>query len=184
MIREDIVVGYINSLKGSNKEDVLQRLEGLGESLSSGEKNTIYTYLFPGNLLDGELADQLRQYGGGGHRGAIEPNEIDLPLLVNAYGSRQYKGYIRHLLHSFINVGEQELFSLDTTDVAECGLCKLEIKGLQACPQDREHVAYGSQKSDVLLCPSCLLQLHLLDSLLRRLEGNNYLIWGNVIGRL
>lgn len=184
MIREDIVVGYINNLKGSGRDEVLQRLNGLGDSLSSGEKNTVYTYLFPGNLLDGELADQLKQYGGGGYRGIIGPNDVDLPLLVNAYGSRQYKGYIRHLLHSFIKVGEQELFSLDSPEGVECGLCKMGIFGLQASPPDKEHLAYGSQKSDVFLCPSCLYQLNILDSLLRRLEGKDYLIWGNVIGRI
>lgn len=184
MIREDIIVGYINSLKGCKKEDVLQRLKGLGESLSPGEKNTIYTYLFPGNLLDGELAEQLKQYGGGGYRGVIEPSDIDLPLLVNAYGSRQYRGFIRHLLHSFIKVGEQELFLLESQEKCECGICKSEIYGTQASPPDKEHLAYGSQKSDLLLCPTCLYQLHILDSLLKRLEGKDYLIWGNVIGRL
>lgn len=184
MIREDIIVGYINNLKGSKKEDVIQRLNNLGDSLSSGEKNTVYTYLFPGNLLDGELADQIKQYNGGGYSGTIGPNEIDLPLLVNAYGSRQYRGYIRHLLHSFIKVDQQELFLLESSDRAECGICKLDICGTQAGPPDKEHLAYGSQKSDVLLCPSCLYQLHVLDSLLKRLEGKDYLIWGNVIGKL
>lgn len=184
MIREDIIVGYINNLKGSGKDDVIQRLNGLGDSLSSGEKNTIYTYLFPGNLLDGELAEQIKQYNGGGYSKTIGPNEIDLPLLVNAYGSRQYRGYIRHLLHSFIKVGEQELYLLESSDTAECGICKVGIYGTQAGPPDKEHLAYGSQKSDILLCPSCLYQLHLLDSLLKRLEGRDYLIWGNVIGKI
>lgn len=184
MIREDILVGYINSLRGSKKDDVIQRLNGLGDSLSPGEKNTVYTYLFPGNLLDGELAQQLMQYNGGGHRGVIEPNDVDLPLLVNAYGSRQYRGYIRHLLHSFIKVGEQELYLLESSDINECGICKVNIFGTHANPPDKEHLAYGSQKSDVLLCPSCLYQLHVLDSLLKRLEGKDYLIWGNVIGKL
>lgn len=184
MIREDIVVGYINNLKGSDKESIVQRLNGLGDSLSSGEKNTIYTYLFPGNLLDGELAEQIKQYKGGGYRGVIGSNEVDLPLLINAYGSRQYRGYIRHLLHSFIKVGEQELFLLESPNISECGLCKVDIYGTQASPPDKEHLAYGSQKSDVLLCPSCLYQLHILDSLLKRLEGKDYLIWGNVIGKI
>lgn len=184
MIREDIIVGYINSLKGSGKEEVIQRLNGLGDSLSPGEKNTVYTYLFPGNLLDGELAEQIKQYNGGGYRGEIGPNEIDLPLLVNAYGSRQYRGYIRHLLHSFIKVSQQELYLLESSDKAECGICKTDVYGTQASPPDKEHLAYGSQKSDVLLCPSCLYQLHVLDSLLKRLEGKDYLIWGNVIGKI
>jgi len=183
-MREDIIIGYINSLRGSKKDDVIQRLNGLGESLSSGEKNTIYTYLFPGNLLDGELAEQLKQYGGGGYRGIIESNDIDLPLLVNAYGSRQYRGFIRHLLHSFIKVGDQELFLLESPETSECGICKVGIYGTHASPPDKEHLAYGSQKSDVLLCPSCLYQLHILDSLLKRLEGKDYLIWGNVVGRV
>ena len=183
-MREDIIVGYINGLKGSKKDDVIQRLNRLGDSLSPGEKNTVYTYLFPGNLLDGELADQIKQYGGGGYRGTIESNETDLPLLVNAYGSRQYRGFIRHLLHSFIRVGEQELYLLESPDVLECGICKVGIYGTQANPPDKEHLAYGSHKSDVLLCPSCLYQLHILDNLLKRVEGKDYLIWGNVIGKI
>lgn len=184
MLRENIIVGYLNSLKGNSSDVVIKRLTELGDSVSSGEKNTIYSYLFPGNLFDGELAEQYKAAGGGGYKGKLEPSEVDIPLLMNAYGSRQYRGYIRHLLHTFVNAGEQDLFLLDSDEVTECGLCKVGVHGLKSNPPDKSHLAYGSQRSSVLLCPTCLFQLHILHDLLRKIEGDNYLIWGNVIGRL
>ena len=185
MIRNDFVRGYINKFRGKSKEQVYQGLVATGDLLSSAEKNIIYAYLVPQNLLDGELVPQIqgkRKLTEEGLKGTMQASDTDLPLLMNAYRTRQYGKYIRHLMHSFVRCNEDKLYILDSDERYECGICGKSIHGTQI--QDslgKEYLAYGSSQSDICLCPDCLMQLHLLDELIQMIEGKDYLTWGTVI---
>ncbi len=187
MIRNDFVKGYINKFRGKDKATVYQELLALGSSLTSAEKNIIYAYLVPQNLLDGELVIQIqekRKLSPEGLKGTMQPSDVDVPLLMNAYRTMQYGKYIKHLLHSFVKCRDDKLYILNSSEQLECGVCGKPIHGIGV--QDNrgnEYLAYGSSQSDIFMCPDCLMQLHVLDELLQEIEGRDYLTWGTVIKR-
>ena len=184
MLRNNIIAGYINNLKGRSEGEVLQILSGL-TNLSRGEKNTIYMYLFPKQIHDRELVTLIQESRKNTPEGLVgvitEPSESDIPFLIEAYGTRQYKNFIKHLIHSFVVCKKDDLYVLETNETYECGVCGRPIKGL--LQNDIQSSAYGSTNSDIVLCPACLMQLHVLNSLLEEIEGTDYLTWGTLTRR-
>lgn len=184
MIRKELIKGYINNLQGRTEDDIFNRLLNLGESLSPGEKNTVFAYLCPQNLRDGELVELVqkkRSSSPNGLKGTMEPSEVDIPLFMNAYKTRQYRGFIRHLLHSFIKCDKNDLYIPEDNKTYECALCGKIVSGSLIPGIEQEYRAYQSTNTDITLCPDCLMQLHILDDILKDLEGEYYLTWGTVI---
>lgn len=184
MIRKELIKGYINNLQGKSEDEVFDRLSKLGDTLSPGEKNTIFAYLCPQNLLDGELVDlvQKKRFSSPeGLKGTLEPSEVDIPLFMNAYRTRQYRGFIRHLLHSFIKCNKEDLYLPEDEKTYECALCGKSVVGSLVSGVEQEYRAYQSTNTDITLCPDCLMQLHILDDMLKDIEGEYYLTWGTVI---
>ena len=184
MIRKELIKGYINNLQGRTEDDIFNRLLNLGESLSPGEKNTVFAYLCPQNLRDGELVELVqkkRSSSSDGLKGTMEPSEVDIPLFMNAYKTRQYRGFIRHLLHSFIKCDKNDLYIPEDDKTYECALCGKIVSGSLIPGVEQEYRAYQSTNTDITLCPDCLMQLHILDDILKDLEGEYYLTWGTVI---
>ena len=184
MLRRDIIRGYINRLKGYTEQETIQVLKGIND-ISRGEKNTVFMYLFPKQIHDRELVTLIQKNRENTPEGLMgittEPSESDIPLLIEAYGTRQYKNFIKHLIHSFVVCKKEDLFVLETNETYECGICGREIKGLLL--NDIPSSAYGSANSDIVLCPACLMQLHILNSLLEEIEGKDYLTWGTITRR-
>ena len=180
---------YIDYLSESKpkKDEVVEYLSQR-EDIGDDYKNLIYFYLFPRNLMDMELPSRIMSYRGEDNKnGYLEPNVIETGLLLEAYRTRQYNRYMRHLLHSFHN--PDLVFPLLGHDKCECGICKKSTwaydEWKKICEQypetseenKKEFLAFGCDSSKITICLPCLTQLLSLHQLLTLLEGDKYLDW-------
>ena len=138
--------------------------------------------------MDMELPSRIMSYRGEENQaGYLEPNVVETGLLLEAYRTRQYNRYIRHLLHSFHD--PELVFPMSGHDQCECGICKKSTwsydEWKKICEQysdsgeenKKEFLAFGCDQSKITLCLPCLTQLLSLHQLLTILEGNKYLDW-------
>ncbi len=184
----DYVRKYIEVLKGKEEKRVLSALKTLDE-LSPIDKNAIYTYLFPKPIMDMELPKIImngRKTNGGSDRGYLEPNDLETLILLRAYNTRQYKKFILHLLHSFVQ-DEKGIYVEDSQDEFKCGACGKLLYGFTTwkilCDKNpsfgeqerREYLAYGSSQSSQHICLDCMIQLQNLNKILEAVEGKHYL---------
>lgn len=189
----ELVKQYIEVLRDKDEKKVLGSLKYLSD-LTRDEKNLIYTYLFPKPLLHLELPKVIIEGRGRHTEGYLSENFEETLLLLRAYRTLQYKKYILHLLHSFIE-DEKKIFVEEMKDPSghTCGLCKKVIydydywkslcdKNPAFGEQERkEYLAYGSTQSSQHICINCMIQLRNLHSILSVIEGPNYLSWGQPV---
>ena len=93
---------YLGQLRNLEKDQVLSFLTN-NKDLTPDEKNLIFLYLFPRDLLDKELPSRVQSVRS--HQaGSIQPSLIESILLIEAGRTPQYSRFIKHLLHSFTKV--------------------------------------------------------------------------------
>ena len=187
-----LLKNYIDSFKGEGENQVLESLRNK-EDLRPFEKNLIYVYLFPKPIMHMELPGIIinnRKACSGNECGYLEANDRETLILLRAYNTLQYKKFMIHLLHSFVEDEELIFIENDQNDY-KCACCGKPIYGYNKwksiCDNNpafgeqnrREYLAYGSSQSNLCMCLDCMVQLQNLNRILEGIEGKNYLrLWG------
>lgn len=162
---------FIEYLKNNHisKDDTLKLLRE-ESNLSNDEKNLIFAYCFPRQLLDRELPIRIKAYrekSGYSHLN-IDPHET--ALIIEAGQTEQYKRYIKHLMHSFDNPSKVHSVSNsnNTGEELRCGICDDKVLYYEDWnnyisgggeDNNKEFLALGSTESGIVLCKHCLIQL-------------------------
>lgn len=169
----------------SDKDFVLQCLSK-SKKLNNLDKNLIYVYLFPRQLLDRELITRIEKYRNGlsNSTGFLYPNYGEITLLIEAYRTQQYSRYIKHLFHSFIKEDGDNVFPINGEGEHECGLCGKRIfeftnwtNNYSINDNHKEFLSFGSSSTEISLCLDCLVQLKTAFNLLSNIEGVDFLDW-------
>lgn len=155
---------FIDYIKNSNidKSKVLELLKN-ESSLENWEKNIIYVYCFPRQLLDRELPSRIQN-----NRIGRSINKIDYPdiaLIIEAGQTNQYKRFIQHLMHSFYDFNT--IYKTDMWEESFCPICGEPLN---------IDTAFGSSQSSIVLCDHCLLQLQVAIQLMENIDPS-YLDW-------
>lgn len=178
---------FIEYLKNNNisKDDTLKLLRE-EKTLSNDEKNMIFAYCFPRQLLDRELPIRIKSYREkSGYSGLnIDPHEVS--LIIEAGQTEQYRRYIKHLMHAFSDATKINPVQSDEEENPRCGICDCELlyhdKWKSYAPtvpgedEKRETLAFGSTESGIVLCKHCLIQLISAVSFMNDLDPA-YLDW-------
>lgn len=169
----NLLGSYIDVLKNKSSHEVIEYLKN-ESSLGVNEKNLVYLYLFPRPLLDMELPKRIidsRLSQGNSGVGFLEYNLIEIALLVEAYKTKQYERFMRHLFHTF--TVPENISPINGYSKCECGLCKKQIFELGAWESEikkyknsdipektrKEYLAFGGIGSNLSLCIDCIIQL-------------------------
>ena len=187
----DLVKKYIEILSGKEESRVMSALRGLPD-LDRDEKNLIYTYLFPKPLLHMELPSVIMSDRGKHTEGHLSENFEETLILLRAYRTLQYRKFMLHLLHSFIEGDNEKVYVEEAVPGREgytCGICKKQLydyrywkslceKNPKFGEQERkEYLAFASTQSSQHICIDCMVQLQFLHKILLALEGPTYLSW-------
>ncbi len=184
----DNIKFYVEKFKNSSQHDVLNQLK-INNDLSVEEKNLIYLYLFPRPLLDMELPQRIISNRKSNYPGSITQNLSEIGLLVEAYRTEQYKRFIKHLIHSFIEHPEK-IYQETGYQECKCGLCGKPLYQFNAWEEicsrspglpevnEKKYLAYSSRDSNINLCLPCIIQLKGAADIIESLEPG-YLDWHN-----
>lgn len=176
---------FIEYLKKNNisKDDTLKLLRD-DSNLSREEKNLVFAYCFPRQLLDRELPIRIKAYrekSGYSHLN-MDPSEV--ALIIEAGQTEQYKRYIKHLMHSFDDTSKVHPVTDPGghTENPECGICGCSVlfsedweKYKDQDPQ-KEYLALGSTETGIIICKHCLIQLLNSINIMNELDPS-YLDW-------
>ncbi len=175
---------FIDYIKSNNisKDDALKLLKD-ETNLSRDEKNLVFTYCFPRQLLDRELPlriKALREKYGYSH---LKVDNSEIALLIEAGQTEQYRRYIKHLMYSFGDPSNiHPVTDPEHTENPKCGICDCDVlysedweKYKQRDP-DKEYLALGSTESGIILCKHCLIQLISSINLMNELDPS-FLDW-------
>ena len=177
---------YIDKLKNCEVHEAINLLR-VEPDLSIEEKNLIYLYLFPRPLLDKQLPERVQANRGNQYQGYLQPNLGEVGLFIEAYRTEQYKRFMKHLFHSFID--PMQLFPIAGNGQCECALCGKNLYENEAwsemClrfPQSgeqnkKEYLAFGSKNSNINLCLDCIVQLKEASIILEEIEPGYLLDW-------
>ena len=152
---------YIDYLLNSKiqKDKGLELLKG-DDKLSADEKNLIYAYCYPRQLLDRELPQRFRDYRSKHDTALSIIDSGETTLIVEAGRTQQYGRFIKHLMHAFGD--PRKIFPIEGVETEECSICGniLMEKDLWTDRKGSElELAYGSTESGIILCKKCLLNL-------------------------
>lgn len=178
---------YIEYLikEGIKEEEALKLLKD-ETKLNSNEKNLIYRYCYPRQLLDRELPTRVSTYRNqtGNINGIKSPDNGEITLLIEAARTEQYSRFIKHLMHAFED--PQKIFPLTGIEKHECPLCGKTlyefdtwsdlVKGYPQEEQNKDFLAYGSSESEITLCSDCLAQLFSARKLINEIDPS-FLDW-------
>lgn len=187
-----IIREILQELRGKNQQEVYDLLKD-NQDLDSWHKNLLWTYLFPEPIGHYELPKIIIPGRGNHPEGSLDENQNEILTLVRAYSGRQYKRFILHLLHSFIEK-PGAVFVQDEEGQCECAICGKKIyyhrDWEKHCSENpafgeqyrKEYLAFSSEETELGICLDCLVQLQGLHKVLMELEGPNYLVsyprWG------
>ena len=182
---------YVDYLLGNEikKEEGLELLKK-DVNLSKEEKNLIYAYCYPRQLLDRELPFRVQEYREKHNipkAGSITPEIGEATLLVEAFKTDQYGRFMKHLIIAFGD--PKNVFPVAGFDKDICPLCGkslyehdlwqelVTIKRPGTPEKDRkEYLAFGSKESSVVLCKNCMTQLIYASDILEKINPA-YLDW-------
>ena len=162
-------IDYIKNNKISSSEAI--ELLKNDPNLSRDDKNLIYAYCFPRQLLDRELPFRIKLYRDKFGYSHLQVDSSEVSLIVEASQTEQYKRYIKHLMYSFSDASKvNPVNNINEDDEnPRCGICDCELlyydKWNSRVPdfseeyKDRELLAFGSTESGIILCKHCLLHL-------------------------
>ena len=166
---------YVDYLleSGINKEDGYKIIKE-DANLTQDEKNMIYCYCYPRQLLDRELPSRVQNYRKTNNipdSGLLTPIMGEITLLIEAARTEQYGRFMKHLVFAFSDpLNINPVAGNEIKNCAICGkpLCQHELwnEKIIANPgssekSEMQYLAYGSCKSseNVILCKDCLVQL-------------------------
>lgn len=181
-----LVINYIRNLK--DLRDIPLSIEMLRKEkdLSIEEKNLIYLYLYPRPLLDKELPYRIQEARKSQNNisGYLEPNLLEVSLIIEAYRGQQYNRFTKHLLHSFVEAGPEAVHPINGNSIEECALCGKNIFEFEAWENEcrkyksqhhpeeerKEYLAFGALGSNIGLCLDCIVQLQEVNKILEAIE--------------
>lgn len=176
---------FIEYLKKNNisKDDTLKLLRD-DPNLSREEKNLVFAYCFPRQLLDRELPIRIKAYrekSGYSHLN-MDPSEV--ALIIEAGQTEQYKRYIKHLMYSFDDTSKVHPVTDPGghTENPECGICGCSVlfsedwEKYKDQDQEKEYLALGSTETGIIICKHCLVQLLTSINIMNELDPS-YLDW-------
>jgi hypothetical protein len=170
----------IELLKDKTREEVINYLAPL-EKFTPYQKNIIYVYLFPEPLKHMELLEVVPRSRGENKKGWLVPTESEILNLLRAYRTAQYKRFILHLLHSYIENAEGTYVVQEKDPEAECVICGKKLygydiwKNFSSEDPGREYLYYLNDQTELGMCIDCMVQLKALNDLLETIEGKDYL---------
>lgn len=167
---------------GIDKEKALELLKK-DSKLTREEKNLIYTYCYPRNLLDRELPIRFSNYLKSQNSSGFKQVDLgSVSLIVEAYRTPQYNRFIKHLMHSFIEHSDK-IAPVIGKETDECPICGkqlyendlwLDLINKSKLPKleldNKEFLAFGSSDSGIIMCKNCLIQLMAANEVLENLE--------------
>lgn len=183
----------IENFANTTEENLVNELKA-NNTLTPFEKNFVYTYLFPKPLKHMELLDVLGNKRGGKTSGFLAPDDTEILILLRAYRTAQYKKFILHLLHSYIENEKGTYVVNEKVENDTCAICGKKIynfedwnKILESNPghpesNNREYLMFGNDQTGLCMCLDCLVQLKTLNEYLEAVEGSDYLtkrVWRN-----
>ena len=173
-------------LSGIKKEEGLNLLKS-DNTLTGNEKNAIYCYCYPRQLLDRELPVRIQAHRkklGLPERGTLIPTYGESILIVEAFRTEQYGRFIRHLIHSFSD--PNTIFPIEGEKEDECSICgnvvyehelwKNRFGTIPEEQKNKQFLAFGSEGSSIILCRNCLAQLIKATEILESINPD-YLDW-------
>ena len=174
---------YINYLIGEKipKTDSLELLRK-DTRLTREEKNLIFAYCYPRQLLDRELPSRVQEFFKNNGNPRLTPSIPQATLYVEAFRTEQYGRFMRHLYHSFVDNPEL-IAPVSGEGKCECPLCGKELLELNLWEksvkqpeeeENKEFLAYGSKESGITLCKDCLVQLMLSKCLIEDLDPHAF----------
>jgi len=178
----------ISKYQGKSKEDVYNILKE-DQTLSNLDKNKIWVYLFPEPLKDMELPSVIMEGRKDHKEGYLSPNDQETLHLLRAYRTLQYRKFILHLLHTFIE-NEKETYVVSEKGNYLCAGCNKPLyaheEWSELCKQSpafgeqnrKEYLAFGNDQTNLKICIDCMIQLKNLNDWLIDIEGPHYLMWG------
>ena len=158
-------------------------------NLSKEDKILAYSYCYPRNILDYELPKHIMVYRNKYNmpNGWLVENFGESCILVEAFRSLQYRNFMRHLMHSFLD--PSQLSSVEGEGEDNCPICGKTVyyslswdKDFGNTDKDQELLAIISKGSSVCLCKDCLAQLLNCYNLIEKIEGPDFLTkWKNAL---
>lgn len=187
-----MIKDFIEYLKKNNipKDDTLKLLKD-NNNLSREEKNLIFAYCFPRQLLDRELPIRIKTYrekSGYSHLN-IDPSEV--ALIIEAGQTEQYRRFIKHLMHSFDNTSKiHPVTDPGHTENPDCGICgrndilfSEDWEIYKDKDPQKEYLALGSTETGIIICKHCLIQLLASINIMNELDPS-YLDWTKRLSNL
>lgn len=178
---------YVDYLlqSGIAKDAGLELLKG-DTNLNRDEKNLIYCYCYPRQLLDRELPRRVQNYRQSCNipsSGLLTPHLGEAALIIEAFRTEQYGRFIKHLIYSFSDPTKvSPVAGSGKLDCCICGKIVYEndewarLVGENREKDDKQYLAFGSTESDVVLCKDCLVQLITATQILENIDPD-YLDW-------
>lgn len=178
---------FIDYLENNNisKEETLRLLTECNK-LTSDEKNLIFLYRYPRNLMDKELPSRIiayRQSIGLPSQGVLVPHLGETALLIEALRTPQYERFMKHLFIAFCDPAK--VSPVSGQEIDECPICGKKIyehdiwnqtfQGTQEI-NSREFLSFGSSDSGIIMCLDCMIQLFNAFEILKNINSN-FLGW-------
>jgi hypothetical protein len=170
-------------IEGIEKEKALELLKK-DSKLTREEKNLIYTYCYPRNLLDRELPIRFSNYlkSQNNTSGFKQVDLGSVSLIIEAYRTPQYNRFIKHLMYSFVKHPDN-IAPVIGKEIDDCPICGkqiyendlwLDLINENKLPKteldNKESLAFGNSDSDIIMCKNCLIQLMAANEVLEMLE--------------
>ena len=158
-------IEYIKECRGKSKEEIVSYLKSIEDKSLS---NLVYLYYFPRNLLDRELPSRVKR----------EDNINHLVHLVEACKTPQYKRFMMHLFHSFLDPAKVHPVTLEAPE--ESPLFGDTIRGESVLVGgEYQWDAWGSNDSGIVLSIREYIYLIAAANIIREAEPSFLNNWPN-----
>lgn len=182
---------YIDFLRDNKIPEnlALKQLANDTSGLSRDEKNLIYRFCYPRLLGDKELPERVKKYRNANKSslGYLNPNLGEATLILEAANTPQYSRFIKHLYHAFQDTSKiSPVEGIEKTDCPICGKIVLDFQlwndtmnSTDSSEEynNKEYLAFTSDKTSIKLCRNCLVQLLYSYDLMKDLDPNFLYSW-------
>lgn len=181
---------FIDYLKLNKIEsDAAKELLKNSNKLTGEEKNLIFAYCYPRQLLDRELPNRVKEFRtarGIPEKGTIYKSGDDLgeiTLLLEACKTEQYGRFMKHLMHAFCD--PEKIYPVSDSETFNCCICGKSLLGYDdwnvrsrdgELDKNKEYLTFGSKESSVVLCIDCLTHLVAAKELIEEIDPG-FLDW-------
>lgn len=136
--------------------------------------NLCWDYFSNFILSDGELLQMIETYRTGDipRKGLLDPDLVEIDMLMRAYKSQQYRRFILHITRTYTN---NEVFPRLNGTGIECSVCWRPIYSLEdytnhvdpKTDPNMEYVAFSNNFTRTHVCVNCLTNIVSLSEILK-----------------